>query len=88
MEKCTFCQHRIDPGLERGLVPGIDAAATPACVVACPTGARSFGDLNDPQSPVSLALESCKTPIRLREDLSTEPKVFYIPPKSAKAEEA
>jgi Fe-S-cluster-containing dehydrogenase component len=88
MEKCTFCQHRIDPGLERGLVPGIDAAATPACVVACPTGARVFGDLNDPQSPVSLALESCKTPIRLREDLSTEPKVFYIPPKSAKAEEA
>jgi Fe-S-cluster-containing dehydrogenase component len=87
MEKCTFCQHRIDPGLERGLVPGIDAAATPACVVACPTGARVFGDLNDAESPISLALESCKTPIRLREDLSTEPKVYYIPPKATQVEE-
>jgi Fe-S-cluster-containing dehydrogenase component len=88
MEKCTFCEHRIDPGLERGLVPGVDAAATPACVVACPTGARVFGDLNDPESPISLALDSCKTPIRLREDLSTEPKVYYIPPKPEQIEEA
>jgi Fe-S-cluster-containing dehydrogenase component len=81
MEKCTFCQHRIDPGLERGLVPGVDEAATPACVVACPTGARLFGDLNDPESPVSVALSTCKTPIRLREDLSTSPKVYYFPPR-------
>ena len=82
MEKCTFCQHRIDAGLERGLVPGVDDAATPACVVACPTGARIFGDLNDPESPVSLALDTCKAPIRLREELSTSPKVFYLPPRS------
>jgi len=81
MEKCTFCQHRIDAGLERGLVPGVDEAATPACVVACPTGARIFGDLNDPESPVSQALCECETPIRLREELSTEPKVFYLPPR-------
>jgi Fe-S-cluster-containing dehydrogenase component len=83
MEKCTFCQHRIDAGLERGLVPGIDDAATPACVVACPTGARIFGDLNDSESAVSIALEACKTPIRLREELSTSPKVYYLPPKTA-----
>jgi Fe-S-cluster-containing dehydrogenase component len=82
MEKCTFCQHRIDAGLERGLTPGVDDAATPACVVACPTGARVFGDLNDAQSPVSLALQACKTPIRLREELSTSPKVYYLPPRS------
>ena len=82
MEKCTFCaQNRIDPGLERGLVPGVDPAATPACINACPTGARVFGDLNDPESPISQALDVCKTPIRLREDLSTEPKVYYAPPK-------
>ena len=81
MEKCTFCQHRIDAGLERGLTPGVDPAATPAGVVACPTGARVFGNLNDPQSPASLALQACETPIRLRADLSTAPKVFYLPPR-------
>lgn len=80
-EKCTFCEHRIDAGLERGLTPGIDPQATPACVVACPTGARVFGDLNDQESPANEALNTCKVPIRLREDLSTSPKVYYLPPR-------
>ncbi len=81
MEKCTFCQHRIDYGLERGLVPGVDVAATPACVVACPTRSRIFGDLNDPDSPANVKLRASDNPIRLREELSTEPKVLYIPPR-------
>ena len=84
MEKCTFCQHRIDAGLERGLTPCVDPSATPACVVACPTGARVFGDLNDPESPISKAREEHKNVIRLREDLGTEPKVFYVPPQDKK----
>jgi len=83
MEKCTFCQHRIDSGLERGLIPGIDVAATPACVIACPTGARIFGNLKDTASPISQKLETCRPVIRLREELSTSPKVFYLPPKDA-----
>ncbi len=82
MEKCTFCEHRIDYGLERGLVPGVDEAATPACVVACPTGARVFGNLNDAQSPASQRLKKSGVSIRLREDLSTEPNVYYIPPRA------
>lgn len=81
MEKCTFCEHRIDRGLERGMVPGVDDPATPACVVACPTGARVFGDLKDENSPISQALVKANTWLRLREDLSTNPKVYYIPPK-------
>ncbi len=81
MEKCTFCQHRIDNGLERGLVPGVDPQATPACVIACPTEARIFGDLNDPNSPVARMLSETKVAIRLREDSSTSPKVYYIPPQ-------
>ena len=81
VEKCTFCSHRIDPGLERGLVPGVDPQATPACVVACPTKARIFGDLNNPESPVSVALAAAQTTLRLREELSTEPRVYYIPPQ-------
>lgn len=81
VEKCTFCSHRIDPGLERGLVPGVDPQATPACVVACPTKARIFGDLNNPESPISVALAAAQTTLRLREELSTEPRVYYIPPQ-------
>ena len=82
VEKCTFCSHRIDAGLERGLIPGIDPQATPACVNACPTHARIFGDLKDHESPVAKALAEAKTTIRLREELSTDPRVYYVPPQT------
>jgi Fe-S-cluster-containing dehydrogenase component len=78
VEKCSFCIHRIDRGLANGLMPGVDQDATPACVVACPTGARTFGDLNDPESPVSIILAK-HTHYRLREDLGTEARVYYLP---------
>ncbi|MFW5941081.1 MAG: sulfate reduction electron transfer complex DsrMKJOP subunit DsrO [Chloroflexota bacterium] len=80
VEKCTFCVERIDRGLQNGLTPGVDKAATPACVVACPTGARLFGDLNDPESPVSKALARYPS-FRLRENLGTGPRVYYLPPR-------
>ncbi|OGN92030.1 MAG: hypothetical protein A2Y88_04405 [Chloroflexi bacterium RBG_13_48_10] len=80
VEKCTFCIHRIDSGLKAGYTPGEDREATPACVNICPVGARLFGDLNDPNSPVTLAIEVEAT-IRLREELGTEPSVYYIIPK-------
>jgi Fe-S-cluster-containing dehydrogenase component len=80
VEKCTFCIHRINDGLKNGLVPGIDPEATPACVNICPVGARLFGDLNDPKSPVSQWLAKNPT-FRLRDDLGTETSVYYIPPK-------
>jgi Fe-S-cluster-containing dehydrogenase component len=79
VEKCSFCAHRIDRGLAYGLAPGIDEEATPACVVACPVGARIFGDLNDPESEVTRAIAAHHT-YRLREDLGTGPRVYYIPP--------
>ena len=78
VEKCSFCYHRIDRGLQLGLTPGVDEAATPACVVACPVQARLFGDLNDPDSAVSQALAS-HAYFQLREDLGTFPRVFYLP---------
>jgi len=80
VEKCTFCIHRIDAGLENGLMPGEDYEATPACVNVCPVGARIFGDLNDPGSKISQVIEANAT-FRLREDLGTNPHVYYIPPK-------
>ena len=47
MKKCTLCIDRIyNENLE-------EEDRQPACVRACPTGARHFGDLGDPDSPVS-----------------------------------
>lgn len=77
-EKCSFCYQRIDRGLMLGLKPGVDQNATPACVVACPVGARTFGDLNDPESNVSKLLAEHPY-VRLREDLGTMPRVYYLP---------
>ena len=76
VEKCTFCFHRLDQGVEEGKKIGVDVV--PACVEACPTKARGFGDLDDPDSEVSQLLSSRQW-IRLREGMGTEPKVFYLP---------
>lgn len=84
VEKCTFCVHRIDRGLEHGLKPGVDLAATPACVAVCPVGARIFGDVVDPESPVSKYLAEHET-FRLREEWGTQPKVHYVRPTNGRS---
>jgi len=63
-EKCNFCAHRIDAGLE------------PACVTVCPTGAIVVGDLDDPDSPVARAVNRDVVAVR-RPEKETLPKVFY-----------
>lgn len=65
MEKCTFCIQRSRKG------------DNPACVEACPTGARIFGNLLDPNSEIRWVLENKKV-FRLKEDLGTEPKFWYF----------
>ncbi len=65
VDKCTWCYHRI----HRGLLP--------ACVQACPVGARVFGDLRDPESPVSKIIRESRVYV-LKPDLGTEPKVYYV----------
>ena len=65
VEKCTFCDHRIKKG------------QLPYCVEACPADARIFGDISDPKSEVSVLLGKFR-PFRLREQIGTEPHVFYI----------
>jgi phenylacetyl-CoA:acceptor oxidoreductase 27-kDa subunit len=75
--KCNFCKERIDDGIAHGLKPGIDREATPACVNTCPVKARHFGDLDDPESNVSMLVMKRKGH-PLRPELGTEPSVYYL----------
>lgn len=63
-EKCNFCAHRIDSGLE------------PACVVVCPTEAILVGDINDPDSRIGAYVGREPLDVR-RPEKETLPKVFY-----------
>ena len=63
-EKCNFCSHRIDAGLE------------PACVVVCPVEAILVGDLDDPRSRVAELVNRGPVTVR-RPEKETRPKVFY-----------
>jgi Fe-S-cluster-containing dehydrogenase component/formate-dependent nitrite reductase membrane component NrfD len=63
-EKCNFCAHRIDMGLE------------PACAVVCPTEAILVGDLTDSTSKVSRLVHREPVTVR-RPEKETHPKLFY-----------
>ncbi len=63
-DKCTWCYHRITKGLK------------PACVEVCPTKARQFGDLKDPDDPIHELLK--KRVAVLKPEQGTKLKVFYI----------
>ncbi len=63
-EKCNFCAHRIDMGLE------------PACVVVCPTEAILVGDMSDPASRVAQIINREPVTVR-RPEKETLPKLFY-----------
>ena len=75
--KCNFCLPRVEAGLAKGLKPGTDREATPTCVTFCIANALYFGDINDPESIVSQLIREHKT-VRLKEELATEPSVYYI----------
>jgi Fe-S-cluster-containing dehydrogenase component len=75
--KCNFCLERIDAGSEKGLKPGIDRDATPACVNTCQARALTFGDLDDPESNVSQLLRG-RNGFVLQEEYETEPSVYYV----------
>ena len=75
VEKCTFCFHRIDEGIREGRKIGEEVV--PACVEACPANARFFGDLDHTGSEVARLLSS-RGSIRLREELGTHSKVYYL----------
>ncbi len=64
-EKCNFCAHRIDLGLE------------PACVVVCPERAIIVGNLLDPGSEVSQLIAREKVEVR-KPEKGTAPKLYYV----------
>ena len=64
-EKCTLCKERTDRGEE------------PMCVVCCPSHARIFGDLDDPDSEISQTILNRKA-WTLLENQGTRPSVHYF----------
>lgn len=65
VEKCIFCDHRLKNG------------ELPYCVVACPSGARIFGDISDPASDIALAMKKHEHFV-LKPEENTKPNVYYI----------
>ncbi len=63
-EKCNFCAHRVDQGLQ------------PACVAVCPEGAIIVGDMNDPGSEISRILARERVEVR-KPHAHTHPRVYY-----------
>jgi len=64
VDKCTLCIHRLEKGMQ------------PACFEICPTEARIFGDLNDPQSKINSFLKN-HTCMVIKPHLNTGSKLFY-----------
>jgi Fe-S-cluster-containing dehydrogenase component len=56
----------------------------PACVIACPAGARHFGDLGDPSSAVS-QLVAARSGFELMPELGYRPVNRYLPPREKPA---
>jgi tetrathionate reductase subunit B len=69
-QKCTFCEHRTAQGL------------APACVDACPTRCRIFGDLDDPAGEIGRKVRDNPTTV-WKPEAGTQPRVVYIDPARA-----
>ncbi len=75
MKKCTLCVDRI---YNDNIAP---EDRVPACVAACPTSARHFGDLGDPDSAIS-QLVADRGGVELMPELGYKPVNRYLPPRA------
>jgi Fe-S-cluster-containing dehydrogenase component len=71
VEKCILCDHRLRN------------SELPACVEACPSGARVVGDINDANSDAAKLLKKYKHFVLLPDE-GTKPNVYYIREYSAR----
>jgi Fe-S-cluster-containing dehydrogenase component len=78
MKKCTLCIDRI----YNDNLP--EADRRPACVMVCPTNARHFGDLGDPNSAVSEMVAE-RAGKDLMPELGYRPVNKYLPPRRSPA---
>jgi sulfite dehydrogenase (quinone) subunit SoeB len=72
MTKCTLCVDRI----YSETLP--ESERKPACVLACPTSARIFGDVHDPLSEASIAIKE-RGGYSLMPEWETRPANQYLP---------
>jgi len=73
VRKCTFCLHLQD---EEGKY-NKEEGRWPACAKTCTGKAIHFGDLNDPNSEVTVLLRE-RQYMRLKEELGTSPNCYYL----------
>jgi MoCo/4Fe-4S cofactor protein with predicted Tat translocation signal len=83
MEKCSMCVQRIQAGkleAKKERRRPVDGEIKTACSQSCPTGAITFGDMNDPQSQIAQMLETEKEgrSFRVLEEISVLPSVNYL----------
>lgn len=77
MKKCTLCADRIyDETLP-------EERRKPACVLACPAGARMFGDISDPASEASQAIRD-NAGFQIMPEMGTRPANHYLPRRKTK----
>ncbi len=84
VEKCSFCFHRYQIARDKAYLENREELEEneyqTACAEACPTGAITFGDLNNKNHAVYKLKNSPKA-FRLLERLNTNPKVYYLTSK-------
>jgi len=80
MEKCSLCVGRIQAGkleAKKAGTPVADGAIQTACSEACPTGAITFGDINDKESKVA-GMSKSNRAYRVIEEVGTQTNMYYM----------